>query len=228
MRVTAFFAVGRDHPSPSGPIRPLDGVGRHFAEVAQGPHGAVRRDPIPQHGHALVHRGGQITGEPVGGRVIQGRGPVGIAGPRDWFRRANDVADTAMQDSGDAAGTSEITDAGGAAQHVFNIVSGEVGGTQEAGQRATFGVVLVALLLLTSQHRRHDLLVLPGGMRAGHVCPHGGEGGQAGCPFQLLARRRGSALNGLLPFQRPGENSEPVRSLHLIGRTRVSDSRGGA
>ena len=73
-----------------------------------------------------------------------------------------------------------------AAQHVFDVVPGEVGGAQQTCQGAPLRILFVPLPLTGCQQRLDRVLVAPGRMRAGHVCPHRRERGQAGRPLQLL------------------------------------------
>ena len=50
-------------------------------------------------------------------------------------------------------------------------------------------------------------------MGAGHVCPDGREGVQAGGALQLVAHRLGGRAVSLLPFQHVSQDREPVRPM---------------
>jgi len=91
-----------------------------------------------------------------------------------------------MQNGGDAVGPTEIPPLDRVAQHVFDVVPGEVGGAQQTCQGAPLRLLFIPLPLTSCQQRLDRVLVTARRMRAGHVCPHRGERGQAGRPLQLL------------------------------------------
>ena len=97
-----------------------------------------------------------------------------------------------------------------AAEHVVDVMPGELGGAQQARQRVPLGVLLVPLPLLCWQQRPDRVLVPAGGMRAGDVGPHRRERGQARARSSSPRMVSVAVRLGLLAFQDVGEDSEPV------------------
>jgi len=64
-----------------------------------------------------------------------------------------------MQNCGDAVGSAKVPTLDRAAQHVFDVVPGEVGGAQQTCEGAPFRVLFVPLPLTDRQQGLNDVLV---------------------------------------------------------------------